>query len=125
MNISMMIAGVLTVILGLMHSVLGEKLLLGPLFRQTEMPKLLGSSLFARRTLRMAWHLTTILLLGIGAIIIVYSRAETSPTVDWFLKIFSLTFGLCALISLIGSRAKHFSWVVFLAIAAALWHASA
>ncbi len=67
MNISLTIGGALVFLLALAHSYLGEKLLLSRLFSRSELPKLLDSRTFARRTLRFAWHLTTVLMVGISA----------------------------------------------------------
>ena len=121
MNLPLVIAGSLSVLIGIAHSVLGEKLLLGPLFQRGDLPKLLGSRVFARRTLRFAWHLTTILLVGIGSVILVLSWSSLEPQPRQILRFFAVTFGGCSLLSLIGARAKHFSWWVFLLIAVLLW----
>jgi len=120
-NVPLLIAGLLSVMIGLAHSVLGERLLLGPLFRHGDLPKLLGSGSFARRTLRFAWHLTTVLLAAIGAIVMALSTASLDPQAMWILRVLAVTFAACSLVSLIGARAKHFSWWVFLIIAALLW----
>ena len=62
------LAAILIVLLGVAHSVLGERYILTRLFRG-ELPKLFGSSEFTRNTLRFAWHLTTLLALALGAIL--------------------------------------------------------
>ena len=121
MSLPLVIAGSLSVLIGIAHSVLGEKLLLGPLFERGDLPKLLGSSAFARQTLRFAWHLTTILLAGIGVAIFALSWTSAEPLARQVLRIFAVMFGGCSLLSLFGARAKHFSWWVFLIIAALLW----
>lgn len=121
MNVFLIIAGILTIFLGLAHSILGEKLLLGPLFQQSELPKLRGSTSFAQKTLRFAWHITTLLLVGIGVAVIASSQAKLQPQTLWNLRVFSIMFALCGFISLIASRAKHFSWFVFLIIAVTIW----
>ncbi len=103
------------------HSVLGEKLVLGPLFRRGDLPKLLGSSDFARRTLRFTWHLTTVLLIGISALVVVFGFTQLQPGSEWILRLLAVTFAGSSLVSLIGARARHFSWWVLLIIAALLW----
>lgn len=45
---------------GAAHSYLGERYILIRLFRRPDLPHLFGSDLFTRRTLRFAWHLTTL-----------------------------------------------------------------
>ena len=121
MNLFLMIAGLLSALIGVAHSVLGEKLVLRPLFTRGEVPKLLGSTAFAHHTLRFTWHLTTVLLLGIGAVVMVLSLSPLDPRSTWVLQVLAATFTVCSLLSLIGARAKHFSWWVFLIIAVLLW----
>lgn len=121
MNIFLLVGGLLSALIGIAHSVLGERLVLGPLFQRGDLPKLLGSESFARRTLRFTWHLTTVLLVAIGALVMALSTASLDPQSIWTLRVLAITFGACSLVSLIGARAKHFSWWVFLIIAALLW----
>jgi hypothetical protein len=121
MNPFLLSGGVLSILIGMAHSILGEKLVLGPLFRRGSVPKLLGSTTFAHRTLRFTWHLTTVLLAGIGAVAVVLSYTELDPQAVWFLRIFAAIFGASSLLSLIGARGRHFSWWVFLLIAVLLW----
>ncbi len=120
MNVFLFSAGLLTVALCGAHSYLGERLLLGPLFRR-ELPRLLGSRTFARSTLRFTWHLTTVIGAGIGIWIAVLAFATLTQQTVWSLRFFSVMFVACCLTSLIGARGKHFSWYVFLAIAALTW----
>jgi len=121
MNVMLLVAGLLSALIGIAHSVLGERLLLGPLFERGDLPKLLGSAAFARRTLRFTWHLTTVLLLGIGVMVMILSLAPLDPESAWILQALAVTFAACSLLSLIGARARHFSWWVFLIIAVLLW----
>jgi hypothetical protein len=121
MNVPLLIGGLLSVLIGLAHSVLGEKLVLRPLFDGGEVPKLLGRVAFMKQTLRFTWHLTTVLLASIGVIVMVLSSASPTPLSVWIMQVFAITFGVCSLLSLIGARGKHFSWWVFLLIAVLLW----
>ena len=121
MNLPLMAAAVLSVLIGVAHSVLGERLVLGPLFRRNELPKLLGSAEFTRNVLRFTWHLTTVLAVGIGVVIAYLASTPLTSQSMWVLRILSLTFGASTLVSLIGARGKHFSWWVFLIITFLLW----
>ena len=114
MNVMLLVAGLLSALIGIAHSVLGERLLLGPLFERGDLPKLLGSAAFARRTLRFTWHLTTVLLLGIGVMVMILSLAPLDSQSACILRVLAITFAVCSLLSLIGARARHFSWWVFL-----------
>ena len=53
--------------------------------------------------------------------ILVLSWSSLEPQPRQILRFFAVTFGGCSLLSLIGARAKHFSWWVFLLIAVLLW----
>ena len=121
MNLFLMVGGLLSALIGIVHSVLGEKLVLRPLFERGEVPKLLGSTAFAHRTLRFTWHLTTVLLVGIGAVVVDLSRLPPDSTSTCVLQVLTATFAVCSLVSLVGARSKHFSWWVFLIIAVLLW----
>ena len=63
-------AASLMILLGLAHSVLGECYLLIRLFRRPDLPKLFGSTAFTTRTLRFAWHLTTVIAWGLAAVVL-------------------------------------------------------
>jgi hypothetical protein len=79
------IAALLSFAVGLAHSVLGERFILMRLPEQAT---------FKARTLRFAWHLTTIAWWGVGAMLV------------------------------LASRGRHLAWPVFLAIAIlSLWAA--
>ncbi len=112
-------------LLGVAHSYLGERLLLGPLFLRAELPAILGSTTFTRRTLRFAWHLTTALMVGIGLLIVAFASGPVDAHAVWILRYLSIVFAICGIVSLVGARGRHFSWYVFLAIAASVWLGSA
>lgn len=110
------------VLIAALHSVLGEKYILERLFRRSDLPRLFGSDVFTRRTLRFAWHLTSIAWIGFGAVTL--SLANQTPinaASAGVIEIVRWTFLITALVALFGSRGRHFAWVVFLAIAGALW----
>lgn len=121
MNSTLIVGGILTILLALAHSYLGEKLLLQRLFSRCELPKLLGSRDFARRTLRFAWHLTTLLMVSIGTVAIAVGTQTQTAQASLILKIFAVMFVGCSLLSLIGARGRHFSWYVFAVIGVLLW----
>ena len=111
-------AAALLIALGIAHSVMGERYILMRLFKRTDLPKLFGSADFTTRTLRFAWHLTTITWWSIAALFIVMARAPiTSTQVSLIFGVMMLASGI---ISLVASRGRHFSWVVFLLVAALL-----
>ena len=114
----MVIAAVLLLAIGLAHSYLGERYILARLFRQ-DLPALFGSDTFTKRTLRFAWHLTTVAWGGYAALLLFrFSSIQTS------LRVVSATFLVSAVVSLVGARGRHLSWVVFLVVAGLAWWAS-
>lgn len=118
-------AATLAFAIGLAHSYLGEKYILVRLLRRDNLPRLLGSDWFTKRTLRFAWHLTTVAWWGFGLVLLAFASGSGDAAHRLALRAISLTFSVSALISLVASRGKHLSWVVFLAIAFLSWLASA
>jgi len=115
----LLVAAGLAALLALGHSYLGERYVLMRLFRRDGLPMLFGGTRFTKQTLRFAWHLTSIAWLALAAILVklnshVPSRAELGLLLVG-------TFGVSGVIALVGSRGRHLSWVVFLAIAALAW----
>ncbi len=103
---------------GAAHSYLGERYILRRLFRRPDLPHLFGSDDFTKRTLRFAWHLTTIAWWGFGVLLLVVRGRDSARAVG---AVIAATFAVTALVALVGSRGRHLSWPVFLAIAVAAW----
>lgn len=112
----LVVVAILIFFIGVVHSVLGEKYILVRLFRRDNIPKLYGSDWFTKRTLRFAWHITTIAWWGMSALVLaIYLGVENIERA--VLIILSVVFGVSGAVSAIFSKLKHFSWFVFLAIA--------
>ena len=120
LNASTTVGAALLFGVGLAHSYLGERYILIRLFKRTDLPQLFGSDVFTRRTLRFAWHLTSVAWWGFAAVLL--AAAQASPAT--VAVVVSLTFLASALITLAGSRGRHLAWPVFLAIAVAAWLAA-
>ncbi len=108
------LAALFILAIALAHSYLGERYILIRLFRQP-LPKLFGSDDFTKRTLRFAWHITSVAWLGFAALLLQANSGELART-D-VLLVASVTFAITALIALVGGRGRHLSWPVFSAIA--------
>jgi hypothetical protein len=120
MRISLLIAAVLATLLAAAHSYLGERYILMRLFRRTDLPKLLGGTEFTKRTLRFAWHITSVAWLGLASLIIVLAQSPDETQVTQA-RLIAAVFGISGVAALLGSRGRHLSWIVFLAIAALVW----
>ena len=115
MNYFFISSACLLVIVALIHSILGEKLIIGPVLKQP-LPHIFGNDFLTKRTLRFAWHLTTVVWLGIACILIYFSRQPVTATEVIVLKIIAAVFILSCLITLMASKGRHFAWWAFLAI---------
>lgn len=113
----LLIGTILLLIIGFVHSYLGEKYILIRLFRRDNLPKLLGSDWFTKRVLRFAWHITTIAWWGFAAILFVLSNPSVNVQNE-ILIITAIVFALSGIVSLFFSRGKHLSWLFFFIIAA-------
>ena len=117
------LAAFLAVALGIAHSVLGERYILVRLFRRDNLPKLFGSPEFTTRTLRFAWHITTVAWFGFGALLLHAGRGDL--TTSGTLRIIGITYILSGLLPLFITRGKHLSWLVLFAVGGiALWGAA-
>ncbi len=119
----LVIAAALVALLAVAHSYLGERYLLSRLLRRPDLPKLLGGDAFTKQTLRFAWHLTSAAWCGL-AVAVVQLGASAVTTRSAVLRTISLTFCVSAVVSLVISRGRHLSWVVFGMVAALIWVAS-
>ena len=119
MRIMQVVAAALLVLLALAHSYLGERLILVPLFRRGHLPELLGSTVFTRRTMRFAWHVTTLALVGLAGIVLLVAAGE--PSRGAFGRVVAGTLVASGFWSLVATRGKHFSWVVFLLVGVMTW----
>ncbi|GAB5561872.1 MAG: hypothetical protein SynsKO_35190 [Synoicihabitans sp.] len=115
-------AAALIVLIGLAHSYLGERFILQRLFRNGQLPRLLGGTEFTQKTLRFAWHLTSVAWWGLAAILILLAEPAASPAAIG--QVIAIVFGIHFAVALIASRGQHLSWIVFLAIAALTWMAT-
>lgn len=104
-------AAFLLVVVSFAHSYLGERFILSRLFKRDNLPKILGSDDFTKRTLRFAWHLTSVAWLGLASIIVALAQPELSEQLVG--KIIAGTFALHFLMALFGSKGKHLSWILF------------
>jgi len=111
------VAAVLIALMGIAHSWLGERYVVSRLLRRQDLPKLFGSDLFTRRTIRFAWHVTSIAWFGLAALTFTLGSDSDGISEATARGILFRTFALSALVSCLGSRGRHFAWVVMLAIA--------
>jgi hypothetical protein len=122
MQIPLLIAAILTAAVGIAHSYLGERYVLVRLFRRSDLPRLFGSDLFTRRTLRFAWHLTSVAWWGFSALLN-FLAAGAADLRGAALGVVAVTFAIHAAITGGMSHGRHLAWIPFLAIAVLAWTA--
>jgi len=115
-------AAILIAALGIAHSILGERYILIRLFRRNDLPRLFGGVEFTVRTLRFAWHVTTVLALGLSVVLFQLAGRATAQAMA---SAIGWTLVLCGLLPLLFTRGRHLSWLVFFAAGALclLWAA--
>lgn len=116
------IAAFLALAIGIAHSYLGERYILMRLFRRGDLPQLFGGQEFTVRTLRFAWHLTSVAWWGFAALLVLLARPPVTGR-DIALVI-GVTFLVTAVATFAGSRGRHLVWPVFLVIAIVAFYAS-
>lgn len=119
MSTALWLAALLAFGVGIAHSVLGEKFILVRLFRRDDLPKLFGDATFTVRTLRFAWHITTVAWWGFAAMLALAARGTL--TVSSAMQVIAFTMLVHAAVILIASRGRHFAWPVFAAIGLIAW----
>lgn len=103
------IAALLLTLLGLAHSLLGERYILQRLFRRSDkLPKLFGGTDFTKNTLRFAWHLITVMAFGFSLLMVQLAN-DAGPVA------MACAIGASLLVSgvlpLVFTRGRHLSWV--------------
>jgi len=115
------VAGVLMILLGLVHSVLGEMLI----FRHVRRGKAQHAGaidlLPQRRwdALWSSWHLVTLLGVGLGSSLLL-SASVPATTPRPYLSAIAVTFSAASVFWVLGTRGKHPAWIVFAVIAAVM-----
>lgn len=111
MNTLLYAAAFAALALGVLHSMLGETYILQPLLKRAELPRLFGGTEFTARTLRFAWHLTSIAWFGFAALLMLM----TQPLMTYreVALVVAVTFLGSAAFTVAVSRGRHPSWPVF------------
>jgi hypothetical protein len=120
MNTYLLAAAGLTTVGGILHSVLGERLILSKL-TVANLPELLGSAVFTHRVLRLFWHLVSVAWWGFAALLVLLATMPATGEYQRLIWAVALTFLASAALSFGISRGRHFSWGVLLVVAALAW----
>jgi len=124
MNWYLVIAAALAFFVGLVHSVLGERLIFRRL-RQGGLVPTNGGNLLDERHVRIlwaSWHIVTVFGWCITYILLRLSFSSSSASSAWFIEqaIIIATLAGSALV-FIGTRARHPGWTGLLGVAVLVW----
>ena len=122
MRTGLWVAALLLAGVALAHSYLGERYILVRLLKRENLPQLFGSDRFTKRTLRFAWHITSIAWLGFAAVL--GGLAAPGPAVPHVLVATAVTFVVTALVIAVASRGRHLAWPLFLLVGILAWLAA-
>ena len=119
-------AAALLVLVGLYHSLAGERRLIRPLLAMEALPRLGHGPGYTRALIRTAWHLTTLTWFGIAGILVHLEVTAPGTGNDVILWLICAVFAASGAAALVLSRARHPAWMAFLPVAAltgaaALW----
>jgi hypothetical protein len=118
MNAVLLAAAVLTLILGIVHSVMGEVLIFQPLAKSTAAG---ANPPIAQRHINIlwaTWHLASVFGWALAAILCALALNSAPPAVALIItRVVAVAMFSTAAIVLIGTRGRHPGWIVMLVIA--------
>ena len=124
MNWYFVIAAALAFLVGLVHSVLGERLIFRRL-RQDGFVPTNGGKLLGERHVRIlwaSWHVLTVFGWCIASILLWLSLPSSSASSTWFIEqAVVITMLAGAALVFIGTKARHPGWAGLLAVAVFVW----
>jgi len=125
MNMLLFSAGVIAVVVGLVHSVLGEVLIFKKLRHGTVIPTH-GKPLLRERNVRIlwaTWHIVTIFGWALAAILIYLSSEsiKIDSKIEFLISLIAASMFASSALVLVATKAKHPGWVGLLAVALLCW----
>jgi len=124
MNILLLVAGALTILVGVVHSILGEILVFSRLRNGTLVPRA-GKPLLRERHVRIlwaSWHLVSIFGFGFAAILLYASNpANASASLDFTIKLISIILFIGSVGVCFATNGKHPGWLGLLVVATLAW----
>jgi hypothetical protein len=116
-DLLLVIAAVVLIGIGIAHSYLGEKYILIRLFRRDDLPHLFGSDWFTKRTLRFAWHLTSVAWMAWAAVLLILADESAGDPLESVGLVIAITFAIHAIVTAAVSRGRHLAWIGFALVA--------
>ena len=118
-----MIGGATTIVVAIVHSVLGEWLIFQRMREGTIVPTK-GYPILRERHVRIlwaTWHIVSILGLGFAAILLYIAAPELVNVASFSLASVSLSMGVSGLLVLYATKGMHPGWIGLLIVCVATW----
>ena len=124
METYMFVAGSLALVVGIIHSVLGEVLIFSRM-RNGGLVPTVGAPLLRERHVRIlwaSWHIVTVFGWALGVILLRFSFPSAEYTVQVFVEN-TIVFSMLAssLLVLVGTKGMHPGWLGLLGVAVLTW----
>lgn len=123
MNLFFVLAALLLFVLALVHSFLGEKLIISRVLALPQ-PELMGSDKNTKKILRYAWHVTSLTWIGCGVLVLFLSDRLMDASIILMADVMAVVFLGHAIYILVASRAKHAAWFLFALVSLCLFWGS-
>jgi hypothetical protein len=122
MNELFLVTGALAGFGALGHGYLGDRLVLTPVTRGTELPSTrFGGARQTAMMLRFTWHCFTVGMVSLAVVFLALGSGVVGGG-DWTLvRVLAGYFAVFGLLVLVLSRGRHFAWLIGLGAAATAW----
>ena len=124
MNLYLLSASILTFVTAITHSILGEKMLLRPLFKADHFPAVLYNRETTRMAIRFAWHLIALFLVAVSTLLFHFAGTNSTMNVQFTLGVLFFLFAASGALLLGVAHFRHPLGLVFLLTAMFIWYGS-
>ena len=111
------VSGVLLVVIGAIHSWLGERQIIGPILAFPYESGPIAESRRIKPILRGAWHFTSVTWIGHGVILIALALAPMSAATASVAWLSAILYGAIGIYLLVSFRGRHVAAPLFIAVA--------
>jgi hypothetical protein len=126
MQIHLLLAGILAILVGLIHSIFGEVLIFSRM-RNHQLVPTAGQPVLRERHVRIlwaSWHGATIFGWAMGAVLLMYALPHTEIDSKAFvLRAIAVAMAGFSALVLFATKGQHPGWLGLLAVAALIWFA--
>jgi len=102
--------------IGVCHSWLGERKIIGPLLLRSQDAGSHHMGRGTRRIIRGAWHLTSVTWIGGALIFLVIGANNLTDATRGILVLTTLLYGSISVYLLLSTKGRHVAWPLFLAV---------